>query len=77
MRLIFNSQTYQRAASRDAAGKALTELKAKGMAHNDIAPAEMARMRAEVKPIYDKFAASYDPEVVKLFKTELERVSQF
>jgi tripartite ATP-independent transporter DctP family solute receptor len=71
------AQIYQRAASRDAAGKALTELKAKGMMHNDIAPAEMARMRAEVKPIYDKFAASYDPEVVKLFKTELERVSQF
>ena len=46
------------------------------MAYNDIAPAEMARMRAEVKPIYDKFTASYEPDVVNLFKTELERVSK-
>jgi hypothetical protein len=37
----------------------------------------MARMRAEVKPVYDKFAASYEPAVVNLFKTELERVSKF
>ena len=40
------AQNYQRVVSREAAGKALTELKAKGMLYNDIAPAEMARMRA-------------------------------
>jgi len=55
----------------------LAELKSKGMSYNDIAPAELARMRAAVKPIYDKFTASYQPDVVKLFKTELERVSKF
>jgi len=71
------AQNFQRVASREAAGKALGELKAKGMVYNDIAPAEMARMRAEVKPVYDKFAASYEPAVVNLFKTELERVSKF
>jgi tripartite ATP-independent transporter DctP family solute receptor len=71
------AQNFQRVASREAAGKALGELKAKGMVYNDIAPAEMARMRAEVKPVYDKFAASYEPAVVTLFKTELERVSKF
>ena len=58
------AQNFQRVASREAAGKALGELKAKGMVYNDIAPAEMARMRAEVKPVYDKFAASYEPAVV-------------
>ena len=57
-------------------GKALDELKAKGMLYNDIAPAELARMRAEVKPVHDKFAASYEPAVVNLFKSELERVSK-
>ena len=57
-------------------GKALNELKAKGMVYNDIAPAELDKMRAEVRPIYDKFSASYDVEVVKLFKAELERVSK-
>jgi len=47
------------------------------MVFNDIAPAEVARMRTAVKPIYDKFTASYEPDVVTLFKTELERVSKF
>jgi TRAP-type C4-dicarboxylate transport system substrate-binding protein len=68
--------TYQRAASREAAGKALTELQAKGMAFNEIAPAEYARMRVAVKPVYDKFTAEYEPAVVNLFKAELERVSK-
>ena len=68
--------TFQRTFSRDASAKAVGELKAKGMLYNDIAPAELARMRAEVKPVHDKFAASYEPAVVTLFKTELERVSK-
>jgi len=70
------AQNYQRVVSREASGKAVAELKAKGMLYNDIAPAELARMRAEVKPVYDKFAASYEPAVVTLFKSELERVSK-
>lgn len=71
------AQNYQRTASRDAAGKALVELQAKGMTYNAVAPAEVARMRAEAKPVYDKFSAAYDPAVMGLFKTELERVSKF
>ena len=70
------AQNYQRVVSREAAGKALAELKAKGMTYNDVTPAELARMRVEIKPVYDKFAASYDPAVVTLFKSELERVSK-
>jgi len=54
----------------------LGELKTHGMAYNDIAPAEVARMRAAVRPIYDKFLGSYDADVVTLFKSELERVSK-
>jgi len=71
------AQNYQRVASREAAAKAVDELKAKGMVHNDIAPAEMARMRAAVKPVYDKFSAAYEPDVMTLFRSELERVSKF
>jgi tripartite ATP-independent transporter DctP family solute receptor len=70
------AQNYQRVVSREASGKAVAELKAKGMLYNDIAPAELARMRAEVKPVHDKFAASYEPSVVNLFRSELERVSK-
>jgi tripartite ATP-independent transporter DctP family solute receptor len=70
------AQNYQRGVSREISGKAVAELKAKGMVHNEIAPAELARMRAEVKPVHDKFAASYEPAVMTLFKSELERVSK-
>ena len=70
------AQNYQRIVSRDAASKALAELKTRGMTFNEIAPAEIARMRAAVKPVHDKFAASYDPAVMMLFRSELERVSK-
>jgi tripartite ATP-independent transporter DctP family solute receptor len=71
------AQNYQRVVSREVSAKAVSELQAKGMVFNEIAPAEVARMRAAVKPVYDKFAASYEPAVVNLFRTELERVSKF
>ena len=70
------AQNYQRVVSREISGKAVAELKAKGMQFNEIAPAELARMRAEVKPVHDKFAASYEPAVMTLFRSELERVSK-
>lgn len=70
------AQTYQRVVSREVSSKAVNELKAKGMVFNQISEAEQLRMRSEVKAVHDKFAASYDPAVVKLFKSELERVSK-
>ena len=70
------AQNLQRVVSREVSGKAVAELIAKGMVHNEIAPAEMARMRAQVKPVHDKFAASYEPAVMNLFKTEIDRVSK-
>jgi hypothetical protein len=33
-------------------------------------------MQAAVKPIHDKFAADYDPSLVKTFQAELERVQK-
>jgi tripartite ATP-independent transporter DctP family solute receptor len=70
------AQNHQRVVSREVSSKAVAELKAKGMVYNEIAPAEQARMRAAVKAVHDKFAASYDPAVVNLFRSELERVSK-
>jgi len=57
-----------------AAQKAVAELQAKGMAFNEVAPAEQARMRDIAKPVLEKFAASYDPALVKLYNDELARV---
>ena len=60
------AQTYQRVASREAAGKALTELQAKGMVYNAVAPAETARMRAAVQPIYAEARKLLGDELFKL-----------
>jgi len=68
------ARPYQRQASRAAAQKAVAELQAKGMQFNEVAPAEQARMRQIAKPVTDKFAASYDPAIVKLYNDELAKV---
>ena len=68
------SRAYQRQVSRAAAQKAVGELQARGMQFNEVAPAEQARMRQIVKPVTDKFAASYDAGTVKLYNDELARV---
>jgi len=68
------ARPYQREASRSAAQKAVAELQAKGMQFNEVAAAEQARMRDIAKPVVEKFAASYDPAIVKLYNAELARV---
>ncbi len=65
---------YQRQVSRAAAQKAVGELQAKGMQFNEVSPAEQARMQKIAKPVVDKFAATYDPVMVKLYNDELARV---
>ncbi|WP_231402465.1 TRAP transporter substrate-binding protein [Caenimonas aquaedulcis] len=67
------ARAYQRQASRAAAAKAVGELKDKGMQYNELAPAEQARMRTIAKPVTEKFAASYDPAIVKLYNDELAK----
>lgn len=68
------ARPYQREASRSAAQKAVAELQAKGMQFNEVSPTEQARMRDIAKPVVEKFAASYDPAIVKLYNAELARV---
>ncbi len=71
------ARDYQRVASREAAGKAIGELKAKGMLVNEVPAAELAKMRAEIKPVIDKYSAAYEPAIVTTFKSEVDRVSKF
>ncbi|VWX58032.1 TRAP dicarboxylate transporter, DctP subunit [Burkholderiales bacterium 8X] len=68
------SRAYQRQVSRAAAQRAVGDLQAKGMAFNEIAAPEQARMRQIAKPVIDKFAATYDPAMVKLYNDELARI---
>ena len=65
---------YQRQVSRAAAQRSVGDLQAKGMAYNEIAPAELARMQQIAKPVIEKFAATYDPAIVKLYNDELARI---
>ena len=68
------TRPYQRQVSRAVAQKAVEELKGKGMQYNDVAPAERARMQQIAKPVTDRFIASYDPAIAKLYRDELARV---
>jgi tripartite ATP-independent transporter DctP family solute receptor len=70
------ARNYERQVSRAAADKAVAELKTHGMAVNEVAPAERERMRTAVKPVTEKFLTEYDPTLVKLYKSELDRVQQ-
>ena len=45
-----------------------------GMAVNDLPPAELARMREQLKPVAEKFAASYDQAFMRDFYAEMDRI---
>ena len=68
------SRDYQKQQTQLAVEKSLAGLKEKGMTFTDITPAERGRMREATKPVIDKFLGEYDPETVKLFKAEVDRV---
>ena len=71
---VAETREYQREQTRIQAEKALTELKAKGMTFNEIAPAEYARMQQATKAVAERFSADFDQSKVKLFNAELERL---
>jgi hypothetical protein len=64
---------YQRRLSRESSVAARKELESK-MQINDVPAATLARMRELTAPVAEKFAATYDPAMVKLYRAELEKV---
>ncbi len=64
----------QRKVSRAKAGSTLEGLKSKGMQVNDIAPAEMARIRDKVKVVYEHQAKAIGSESLGLVMGELKRI---
>ncbi|QCK87915.1 TRAP transporter substrate-binding protein [Phreatobacter aquaticus] len=73
---VNESRDYQREVTLKADTESLGELKAKGMQFNEIAPAEMARIRTATRPVAAKFSADLDQAKVRLFNAELERVQK-
>jgi TRAP-type C4-dicarboxylate transport system substrate-binding protein len=67
------ARDYQRKVAREMDQKSRQELIKHGMLINDIAPAEIARMREKVKPVVAKYAAQVGEPLVKEFQAELEK----
>jgi TRAP-type transport system periplasmic protein len=68
------TRDYQRKVAREMDDKSRQFLIEKGgMQINDVAPAEIARMRDKVKPVIDKYTPQVGEALVKQFYEELEK----
>jgi tripartite ATP-independent transporter DctP family solute receptor len=64
---------FQRKAARDADVKARETLTKRGMQISQISAPELARIRAKVKPVVDKYAAQLPEDVRKEFFAEVDK----
>lgn len=58
------ARSYQRQVARDQAASAQQAMASKGMQVNDVAPAERARMREAVKPVWNTFSKDISKDIV-------------
>jgi tripartite ATP-independent transporter DctP family solute receptor len=65
---------YQRELSRSSEAEALATIKKAGVQVTEFAPAEIARLREKVKPVFDKHAASAGEATVKEVLAEIAKV---
>lgn len=68
------ARAFQRQVARDQARSAQADLAAKGMQVNEVAPAEMARFRDKVRPVWDMFAKEVGPETTKEVFAEIDKL---
>lgn len=64
----------ERKVNRAQAQSSVANLKAKGMAINEIAPAEMQRIRDKAKAVYETHGKTIGEEAIKLVFGELQRI---
>ena len=67
------AKPYQRKVSRDAESKALETIKAAGLKVNELAPAEIERLREKVQPAADKFSREAGEALVKELRAEVAK----
>ena len=67
------ASVFQRKTAREMSEKSRQSLIKAGMQINDVAPAEIARMREKVKPVVDKYAAQVGEPLLKEFYAELDK----
>jgi tripartite ATP-independent transporter DctP family solute receptor len=70
---IDEAKVYQRQVSRQKSEEALENLKKSGMQVNEVAPAELARIREKAKPVIDKFAKEVGESVYAEITAELAK----
>lgn len=58
------ARDYERQVSREQAGKAVEELKARGMVVTELAPAEIEKFRTKIRPVVEKFSQKVDPALM-------------
>jgi tripartite ATP-independent transporter DctP family solute receptor len=68
------ARSYQRQVARDQAKASLNAMSGKGLAVNDIAPAERARMRDKVKPVWTMFENDVGADLTKEVLAELDKL---
>jgi TRAP-type C4-dicarboxylate transport system substrate-binding protein len=78
-RAIFKSscveaRDYQRKIGREEDAKTVAELKARGMAINDVPAEAVAQMRAQLKPVTDKYTREIGESLVKQVNAEIDKV---
>ncbi len=67
------ARDFERNFQRTEDPKLLAQIKAKGGIYTEIAPAERARMREMLKPVYDKYARNLGEDVVRQTLAELNK----
>lgn len=67
------ARDHERSFNRAEDPKLLAQIKAKGAIYTEIAPAERARMRELLKPVYEKYARNLGEDLVKQTLAELDK----
>ena len=67
------ARDYERHVQRTEDPKLLEQIKAKGGVYTEISPAERARMREMLKPVYDKYTRNLGEDVVRQTLAELDK----
>lgn len=67
------ARTFQRKVNRDKDADFLKQIKDLGMQVTDLAPAELAKFQAAVKPVVDKYTDQIGPDTMKLLQSELAK----
>ncbi|MFC5067119.1 TRAP transporter substrate-binding protein [Flaviflagellibacter deserti] len=59
------AKEFQRKFSREEDAKIVADLKSKGMAINELSPEEVAKIKATLQPVIDKYSATVGADLVK------------